>query len=70
MKPTRLTSEQVKKTVVAMLFSFVSTFLTAFMASGGIQDSWDATFILIASCSVSAMNTALYGLVQLFKDGE
>lgn len=50
----------------AAAFSFVSTFLATFMAAGGLQTSWAATFSLAAGAAVSAINATLYFLYVTF----
>lgn len=62
------TKEQWINVAKAAAFSFVSTFLAAFTAAGGIQSDWAATFVLASAAVVSAVNSTLYLLyVTLFQ---
>lgn len=68
MKISPLSDKQLTNTMKALAYSFFSTFFTAFVAGGGIQTTWDATYILIASCAISGVNAVAYAIVQLFKE--
>lgn len=61
--------EQWKNVLTAAIFSFVSTFLAAFTAAGGLQQDLNATLALAASALVSAVNATLYMLyITFFKE--
>ena len=65
-----LTKEQWKKVGTVVPFAFFSTFLSVFVAAGGVQDTTEATIALMLSSLVAAVNATLYALYQyIFKDG-
>ena len=67
-KITPISKDQWSKVLTALGFSFVSTFVSVFMAGGGIQSTSEATFALATSALVSAVNATLYGITRLFVD--
>lgn len=67
-KPTPLTKNQWKKTGTALIFSFVSAFLSTVVAAGGLQTSREANIALGFSALIAGTNALLYALSQLFKE--
>ena len=63
-----LTRNQWEKVLTALLFSFVSTFLAVFLAGGGIQTTYEATFALLGASFVAAINAVLYAALKLFQE--
>ena len=66
------TEQQWGKVLKALIFSFLSAFITALTAQGGFQVGlgWEGTLALIAGASVAGINGVLYAAYITFFEGD
>lgn len=66
------TERQWGKVLKALVFSFLSAFITALTAQGGFQVGlgWEGSLALIAGASVAGVNGVLYAAYITFFEGD
>ena len=66
------TERQWGKVLKALVFSFLSAFITALTAQGGFQVGlgWEGTLALFAGASVAGINGVLYAAYITFFEGD
>ena len=66
------TERQWGKVLKALIFSFLSAFITALTAQGGFQVGlgWEGTLALFAGAAVAGVNGVLYAAYITFFEGD